>query len=247
MTAGFILLLNLLLLPRLLWLFFKAPGLREAVIIAGAQALLLVLAFNFNPAIATALGLIVIEVMCRYLLPNTMNSEGGYQVLALLLLILLPGFVSGWFPLAFSPLALATANTVMDGQPFVTATDGSQLRTPGVYLAGFLLLANECNIIIRMTFLHLGLVPREKADKSKVDTVEYNAGRVIGILERWLMFLIVMFTSDLTAIAFVFAAKSLVRMEDVRQKDQFAEYLLVGTLLSVLSSLLVGFWLKSQV
>ena len=68
-------------------------------------------------------------------------------------------------------------------------------------------------------------------------------GWVIGILERWLMFIVVVATDDLSALAFIIAAKGLARMKQLDDK-QFAEYMLVGTLLSALSAVLVGFWVK---
>jgi hypothetical protein len=62
-------------------------------------------------------------------------------------------------------------------------------------------------------------------------------------LERWLMFIVVVATDDLSALAFIIAAKGLARMKQLDDK-QFAEYMLVGTLLSALSAVLVGFWVK---
>jgi len=71
------------------------------------------------------------------------------------------------------------------------------------------------------------------------DNKEFNAGRVIGILERWLMFAVIASTNDWSALGFIIAAKGLVRFKKLDDTD-FAEYLLVGTLLSALFAITVA-------
>ena len=56
-------------------------------------------------------------------------------------------------------------------------------------------------------------------------------GRVIGILERVTLFVLV-FTGQYSAMGFVLAAKAMARFKTLDDRD-FAEYFLVGTLLSV--------------
>ena len=57
-----------------------------------------------------------------------------------------------------------------------------------------------------------------------------NGGRLIGQLERALIFLLV-FIGQAGAIGFLVAAKSILRFEEAR-KQKHAEYVLIGTLLS---------------
>lgn len=59
------------------------------------------------------------------------------------------------------------------------------------------------------------------------------------------MFLVVVATNDLSALAFIIAAKGLARMKQLEDR-QFAEYMLVGTLLSAVSAVLIGFWIKGM-
>lgn len=111
-------------------------------------------------------------------------------------------------------------------------------------LLGLLLLANEVNIAMRGVFQSLDLVPRldktgGRGAQAETDEREYNAGRVIGIFERWLMFSIVLFSSDWSALGFIIAAKGLVRFDWLKSQT-FAEYLLVGTLLSALFAVVVA-------
>ncbi|HYH03208.1 MAG TPA: DUF3307 domain-containing protein [Bacillota bacterium] len=57
-----------------------------------------------------------------------------------------------------------------------------------------------------------------------------ETGRYIGILERALILTLVM-NNSLTAVVFIFTAKSIARYNELNNRD-FAEYYLVGTLLS---------------
>jgi|AACY02.16.fsa_nt_gi hypothetical protein len=103
-------------------------------------------------------------------------------------------------------------------------------------LLAILLLANESNIAMRGIFQFLDLIPRDSSISQKPDIREYNAGRVIGILERWLMFLVILLAGDWNALGFIIAAKGLVRFDKLRD-PVFAEYMLTGTLMSVLFSI----------
>lgn len=63
-------------------------------------------------------------------------------------------------------------------------------------------------------------------------------GRIIGILERTLIYALFML-NQLPSIAWIIAAKSLARFRNLNDKA-FAEYYLIGTLLSVLIALVGG-------
>lgn len=90
-----------------------------------------------------------------------------------------------------------------------------------------LLMAKPTNLTIR----HL-LSDFSPSDK---DTLEdeslLRGGRIIGTLERWLVYLLLL-AQQWGAIGFIFAAKSIVRWKSI-SKDN-TEYFLIGTLLSLL-------------
>ncbi len=65
-----------------------------------------------------------------------------------------------------------------------------------------------------------------------------RTGRIIGVLERLLVFLLVV-QGEWGAVGLVVAAKSIVRFKDLEQRN-FAEYYLVGTLTSLLLAGAVG-------
>jgi len=75
-------------------------------------------------------------------------------------------------------------------------------------------------------------------EKDHLDVTEINRGRLIGNLER-LVLTIVVAAGSYAALAFLVAAKGLIRSEDLQERD-FAEYFLVGSLSSVLVALCSG-------
>lgn len=72
-------------------------------------------------------------------------------------------------------------------------------------------------------------------------STQVTAGKYIGILER-ILILTLTVTGNISAIGVVFAAKSIARFSELSKK-QFAEYYLVGTLLSFLLALAGGIML----
>ncbi len=98
------------------------------------------------------------------------------------------------------------------------------MATAGILLAGFmmtvfgsgLLVAGVAGWIVRENNLHLNGLK--------------NGGRLIGQLERALIFLLILIGQP-GGIGFLVAAKSILRFEEAK-KQPLAEYVLIGTLLS---------------
>jgi hypothetical protein len=74
--------------------------------------------------------------------------------------------------------------------------------------------------------------------------VPYNAGYLIGILERIIVAMLVL-QNELSAIGFVLAAKSLGRFKQLDDQE-FAEKYLVGSLTSVAIAIMVTLVLKGM-
>ena len=72
--------------------------------------------------------------------------------------------------------------------------------------------------------------PADTSPSPSIETI--RAGRVIGILERWLI-MVLMLSGQYAGIGFVLTAKSIARFKNFDQ-EQFAEYYLMGTLYSAL-------------
>jgi len=110
-----------------------------------------------------------------------------------------------------------------------------------VFVFGLLLVLNEINIVLRYILGVVGLKPLA-SEGEDVSRGEYNTGRLIGLLERIFVFLFVLL-NQYTAIGFILAAKGVARFQDFKSRT-FAEYVLIGTLLSTLLALTVGFFVK---
>jgi hypothetical protein len=165
------------------------------------------------------------------------------------------------FFVAFSVLFSAPLNpgfnqTVIDGiKPLndyvliLAAIDGVGWLNVNAIIVGLLLVTTEINFFIRYVFSAFHLIPRiattepDQPRAAVVDSKEYNAGRFIGILERILIFFFVL-VSQYTAIAFIIAAKGFTRFKDLDERE-FAEYVLIGTLLSTTSAVLAALAVKT--
>lgn len=110
-----------------------------------------------------------------------------------------------------------------------------------LFIFGLLMVLNEANIILRYVLRLAGLKSLGKT--KEVDKKEYNTGRIIGLLERIFVFLFVLL-NQFAAIGFILAAKGVTRFRDFENRT-FAEYVLIGTLLSALLALGIAFLVKS--
>lgn len=73
---------------------------------------------------------------------------------------------------------------------------------------------------------------------TKLDLIGNLGSAIIGTLERWISFALVV-NGEYQALGFVLAAKALARHADL-EKPPFAEYFLIGTLASVALSIAAG-------
>jgi len=125
-----------------------------------------------------------------------------------------------------------------------------------VMITGLLFLINETNLIVRLVFEVFGFSPLEAAGESSAGYPagviaarvtapavkdEYQAGRMIGILERIFVYYAVL-QGVYAIIGFITAAKAFARFKEL-EKRAFAEYVLIGTLISVLIALITA-WLS---
>lgn len=78
--------------------------------------------------------------------------------------------------------------------------------------------------------------PENKDEDKKQDT---NAGRFIGTIERVIM-IIFLFLEQYAAIGLVLTAKSIARYDKISKEKDFAEYYLLGTLISTLIAIVVS-------
>lgn len=103
------------------------------------------------------------------------------------------------------------------------------------WILSLLIIHKPANIIIQK--LLLIYKPENKENDFKKDN---NAGRFIGTLERSVM-LIFLAIGQYSAIGLVLTAKSIARYDRISKEKDFAEYYLLGTLISTVLVIIVSF------
>lgn len=247
MTLPFLLAANLILLTRLVCLFKDEPVSPRAWIWKTAVELGALCAFfHLTPASGGALLLVIVMNLAG---ARTERHARRRHLLRLLLgLVELAGL-----SLLLTPTTGVQLRAVWLGldQHLANLTALAPLfkgaASPGAqwFLFGLLLSANEANLIIRTVFDRLDLKPRARPEgrglieaKGSVDLGEFNRGRVIGLLERALLYAFIL-QGQYGAIGFVMTAKAFARFKALDDRS-FAEYVLIGTLLSGGLALLFG-------
>lgn len=250
MPLEYLVYLNAMLLTRLVYLVKdQRLGGRASIFITAIQCLLCLIIFQWNSTL-------VLILLCPIAFTglgwfaerktgNDKEQVARWRLMSLTGLALIPGALSLGDSFAFGPIYQTLTQVFLPHVPLL------DINLPygkvALIIFGLLIVANETNLAMRV-ILHLcNLEPKapdtQNEETDSIDEEEFQAGRVIGILERWLVFLIVTLSGDLGAIGFIVAAKGLVRFNKFSD-DKFAEYVLVGTLLSVLTSLAVAKWVS---
>ncbi len=143
------------------------------------------------------------------------------------------------FGVGFRPELLTWAGPLRES----TALGGLLLaltRPDAMLIAfGLLLAANESNLLIRWLLGFLELKPTGMSSQ-RITPLEYKRGRVIGLIERIMIYSFVL-SGQFVAVGFVLAAKGFTRSRDVQPDDRdFTEYIIIGTLMSVGLAMLLG-------
>ncbi|MEI8200437.1 MAG: DUF3307 domain-containing protein [Eubacteriales bacterium] len=103
------------------------------------------------------------------------------------------------------------------------------------WAAALLIIHKPANILISKILTIYK--PENKDDENKKDN---NAGRFIGTIER-IIILIFLSIGQYAAIGLVLTAKSIARYDKISKEKDFAEYYLIGTLISTLAVIVVSF------
>lgn len=104
-----------------------------------------------------------------------------------------------------------------------------------IILVGFIYLIAYLLVIIGGSlFVGYFLTPYKHPDSTGLT----GAGKKIGMVERAIILTLALL-GEFGTISFVFVAKSMARFEQLK-KRQFAEYYLLGTLLSIFFALLIA-------
>ncbi|MBD3346709.1 MAG: hypothetical protein GF401_16760 [Chitinivibrionales bacterium] len=109
--------------------------------------------------------------------------------------------------------------------PGLVNKTGAEKLLPGIM--GLLLVVNEVNILFRLVFDLFSIAHPGRQKDQIVDENgegEYNNGRLIGILERIIIYFLVII-NKYEAIGFIMAAKAFARFKELDNR-LFAEYVL---------------------
>lgn len=190
-------------------------------------------ATTFAILVAVALAHLVIDaVKARRRTPGepSLGLFLGDQALHLVVLLV------AWAMLPTAALEASPLIEAADGLPYQAFT---LLTTGAVYLSAFVFAGHGGNAIVQ------AVLPAWEPQEDRQGTEDLQAGRTIGVLERWIVLLLAL-ASQWSAIALVIGAKSIARFEDLKKRP-FAEYFLVGTLASVLVAIALGLTIDALV
>ena len=112
------------------------------------------------------------------------------------------------------------------------------------FLVSILFLLRPVSIIVNH-YLYENKIKQDITDilDDKVENLNQgypNGGKQIGYLERLIVFVLIL-SGNAAGIVFVLTAKSLVRYSEIQKDISFAEYFLIGTLLSTLLAVVTAY------
>jgi hypothetical protein len=244
MTTEFVFYADLVLLLRLrLLLADSAVGARSWLLKGLIEILALGLFVPHPFLLGAGLSIIALNFAAGYWDRRTNDRNGGRLLFGLVQLIVL----SVWFSAAGGVRFRPELSIIGDWLESWSALGGEGRRifssTGLKMLLGFLLAANEANLLVRWLLGRLQIKPGTNLTMINpgIDAGEYNRGRVIGLLERVLIYAFVL-SGQFGAIGFTLAAKGFTRFKELENRG-FAEYVLIGTLLSSSIAMAVGVWI----
>lgn len=241
MNPAFLVFANVVLLARLFVLFKdEAYAGRPWVLKTVAELAVLLGLYAFSPYWLAVAGVVVAFNLVGWQWERRGRRKNlGRLLLGLTELLVLSVFFAPGGGVLFWPqveLAGRHLSELTALAPLVQLLGRPSLQ---LELFGLLLAANEANLAIRAVFDLLDLKPRSlPAGQGVVDVGEFNRGRVIGLLERVLLYLFIL-QGQYGAIGFILAAKAFTRFKALDDRP-FAEYVLIGTLLSACLALAAG-------
>lgn len=243
MTTEFIFVANLLLLLRLRLLLADTVVGWRGWLAKGVIELAALALFEPHPfLIGAGLTTMAFNLGAAYWERRASSRHGGRLLFGALQLAAL----SFWFSAAGGVQFRAVLSEWAQSLEAWSSLGGELTRLMGRdglrVVLGVLLAANEANLLVRWLLLRLHIKPGTGGAGAAIDANEFNRGRVIGLLERALIYAFVL-SGQYGAIGFTLAAKGFTRFKELENRA-FAEYVLIGTLLSSSLALAAGWWVK---
>lgn len=259
----FLLLTGVLMLARMPYIYNDQPLTRgQALYLVALQALVLPL-FHFTPmwvmfsVLVLLYNGLVIYAEKHGLSKRKPRLVGRFIALVIPLLLYSIFTVHGSWLVLRQDIVQVLANVTRQHILVFKLSALGKLRVElPAMTVGLLFLMNETNLMVRLVFEAFGFSPLQASAASHPTTPtgfstarvtapavkdEYQAGRIIGILERIFVYYAVL-QGVYAIIGFITAAKAFARFKEL-EKRAFAEYVLIGTLISVLMALLTA-WMS---
>jgi len=134
------------------------------------------------------------------------------------------------------------ANTDLGVHHWLVTADMSsdRMAVAGITVALFAFTVQGGTYIVRSVLRTSGVpVPHPASSHQQPSAIELQRGRLIGTLERAVLF-VVLVAGSYEALGFIVAAKGLIRSRDFEANRDLTEYFLIGTLTSVAVAVATG-------
>ena len=187
-------LLNVVMLSRLFY-GFKDKSISRGklfVVIIFQFVSLLILELSLKTLLLIVL-LAVLDILSFYLERNRKQLNLIRLIFIVSVFILCGIFSSVLVPDNFNQNIINLVNGFENNSVLISEASRIDWQKFNLILCGSLFLLNEMNFGIRYFFEIFNLIPQENKvnnkSEEKIDNKEYNTGRIIGMLERILIFL----------------------------------------------------------
>jgi hypothetical protein len=239
MNLAFLVFTNLVLLTRLYYhmqeggVNWRLWGTKMAIQLVGLSL------FEWHSWLGAAAATVVVMNVAGVLWEALgWRRNAGHFVLGIIYLLALSVWFSPAFGLRFWPAIDSAFKDIAQWTAFQAVFESSFSTTAMLVLFGLLVASSEMNLAVRAVFDYLNLKPRAGGDSDEVDQVAYDRGRVIGFLERGLVYFFVL-GGHYDAIGFLLIAKAFAHARRVGDRAAL-EYVLIGTLLSTGLAIAIG-------
>jgi hypothetical protein len=175
------------------------------------------------------------------------------RIVEFLFIFFVGGFIFGIFDqlIQFNDFAINVIKIIFENNALLSIYNIKDVKMALLFLFAIIVLVNEANHLIRYILGLISTEPKYKiqdaasnADRKEIEQELYR-GKIIGVIERILFFFFVI-TGNYASIAFILAAKGFTRYKEMDDKN-FAEYVLIGTLLSITLSILWSYYIKGMI
>lgn len=252
MNVGFFYFLISLLIPRLITQWDEKPVAPKKLLgtiltVILVEAMLLIPVFTFTSFAILAI-LILIYHSLQFVLERNGRDLILKRIFEFVFLLVAGSFVFGTFAddIRFNKFAITAIKSIISNNVLLVHLNVRSLTAAAICLVAILTLINEMNHVVRYVLALVKTEPQIKKGTSdkhlKTDDQELRRGKIIGVIERILFFFLVI-TDNYAAIAFILTAKGITRYKELDDKN-FAEYVLIGTLLSSALSIFWSYYMK---